>query len=550
MDKYWYKNAIIYSADVETFKDSNSDGVGDFQGMRYGLTYLASLGVDCLWLLPFFQSPNRDNGYDVQNYYEIDSRLGDLGDFSELLETAEEKGIRILMDLPVNHTSTEHAWFQQGRADKDSKYRDFYIWSEEKPKDDGQNMMTKGEGGAQEAGDQESHWEWDETAKAYYFHTFFKHQPDLNIANKDVQKEIFRIMHFWLRLGVSGFRIDAAPHMFKEKGEKRFQGDPHEVFRNMREFVETQKKDAILLAEVDLEPNKYKDFFGDEDQMHMLFNFYVNNYLFLGFAEEKASVVAKALKKIPPLQEKEQMAIFIRNHDELNLDKLSETEREKVFEKFAPDKDMRIFGRGIRRRLAPILGNDRRKIELANSLMLTLPGTPVVRYGQEIGMGEDLSMQGRSSVRTLMQWADAKNAGFSDAEPDRLVRNLISEGEFGYKKVNVNAQQRDSDSLLNWMSRAIKFRKEFEEFGWGDYTILDTGTDKVLAHYRESERGFALALHNFSDKAITVTLKLEDADEIVDVFGNKHYEAFDPINQRVKLTAYGYRWLHKRKLFL
>ena len=543
MDKYWYKNAIIYSADVETFKDSNNDGVGDLQGMKNALSYLSSLGVNCIWLLPIFETPNQDNGYDVQDYFNVDPRLGDLGDFSEFLEAAEEKGIRILIDLPVNHTSTQHFWFQEARKDENSRYRNFYIWSKDKPKENKKNMMA-------EDHEDGSRWEWDEEAQAYYFHTFFKHQPDLNMAEPLVQKEVFRIMHFWLRLGVSGFRIDAAPHMFKDKGDRQFEGDPHEIFRNFREFVETQKKDAILLAEVDLEPEKYQDFFGDEDQMHMLFNFYVNNYLFLGFAQEKATPVAKALKKIPPLQEKEQMAVFVRNHDELNLDKLSDKEKEVVFEKFAPDQDMRIFGRGIRRRLASMLGNDRRKIELAHSLLLTLPGSPVLWYGQEIGMGEDLSLEGRTSVRTAMQWANQKNGGFSDADPDKLVRNVISEGEFGYQNVNVNDQQRDPDSLLNWMGRAIKFRREFEEFGWGDYEVLKTGNDKVLVHARQSDKGYALALHNFSGEPQTVKLKLKDADEIQDIFGNERYEAFDPEVQEVELTAYGYRWLHKRKIFL
>lgn len=427
MNKYWYKNAVIYSLDVETFKDSNGDGIGDFKGLRNSLPYLSSLGITCLWLLPFFDTPNKDNGYDVRDYYKVDARLGDLGHFAELIDAAEEAGIRVIIDLAVNHNSTEHQWFQKSRKDKNSKFRNYYMWADEKPEDDNNNMMTGGEDGG-------SNWEYDGEADAYFYHTFFPHQPDLNISNEDVQEEIFRIMHFWLKLGVSGFRVDAAPHMFTEKGRADFGEDPHSIFRHFREFVETQKKDAILLAEVDLAPGKYEKFLGDEDQMHMLFNFYVNNYLFLSFAREEATPVAKALKKMPQIQEKEQMAIFLRNHDELNLDKLSEKEKQEVFRAFAPHENMRIFGRGIRRRLAPILGNDRRKLELAHSLLFTLPGTPVLRYGEEIGMGEDLSTEGRSSVRTVMQWANQKNGGFSDAPSDELIRNVISEGEFGYKK--------------------------------------------------------------------------------------------------------------------
>lgn len=543
MNKFWYKNAIIYSADVETFKDSNGDGIGDFEGLKNALTYLSSLGITCLWLQPIFDTPNKDDGYDVKDYYQIDPRLGDLGHFAQILDAAEEVGIRVLIDLPVNHTSMEHKWFQEARKDKNSKYRDFYIWVDEKPEDD-ENHKMAGDG------EDDSSWDYDEEAGAYYFHTFYAHQPDLNITNPEVQKEICRIMHFWLKLGVSGFRIDAAPHMFTEKGNENFEGDPHEVFRHLREFVETQKKDAIMLAEVDLEPKKYSRFFGDEDQMHMLFNFYVNNYLFLSFAREEATPVAKALNKMPQTSNKEQMAIFLRNHDELNLDKLTKKERKEVFEAFAPQENMRIFGRGIRRRLAPILNNDRKKLELANSLLFTLPGTPVIRYGQEIGMGENLDLKGRDSVRTVMQWSNEKNGGFSSADPDKIIRSTVSEGEFSYKKVNVNSQHLDPDSFLNWMGRAINFRKEFPEFGWGDYEVLKTRNKKVLAHCRKSEKGFALAVHNFSGEDVTIKLDLEEPDDIVDIFGNERYEKFDPKKQEIRLTAYGYRWLHQKKKFL
>ncbi|MDT0690482.1 alpha-amylase family protein [Salegentibacter sp. F188] len=543
MNKYWYKNAVIYCLDVETFKDSNGDGIGDFQGLTNGLTYLSSLGVNCLWLMPFFDSPNKDNGYDVRDYYKVDPRLGDVGHFAQLIDAADEVGIRILIDLAVNHTSTEHMWFQEARKDKNSKYRDFYIWVDEKPADEGENIMSGGD-------EEGSNWEWDEEAGAYYFHTFYTHQPDLNISNQKVQEEIFRIMQFWLKMGVSGFRIDAAPHMFNEKGKVDFCKDPHSVFRHFREFVETQKKDAILLAEVDLPPDEYEKFFGDEDEMHMLFNFYVNNYMFLSFAREEATPLADALKKMPQISEEEQMAIFVRNHDELNLSKLSDDEQQEVFEAFAPQEDMRIFGRGIRRRLASMFNNDRKKIELAYSLLFTLPGTPVLRYGQEIGMGEDLSMEGRSSVRTVMQWSDDKNGGFSDAPEDQLIRNIISDGDFSYKKINVNDQHRDHDSLLNWMAHAIKFRKEFREFGWGDYTVMDSGNKSVLAHCRNSDKGTAIAYHNFSDKEVVVKAKFEKPDEIVDIFGDERYDAFDPETQEIKLNPYGYRWLHKRKRFL
>ncbi|MCC8360394.1 alpha-amylase family protein [Salinimicrobium sediminilitoris] len=546
MNKYWYKNAVIYSLDVETFKDATGDGTGDFKGLKNALPYLSSLGITCLWLLPIFDTPNRDNGYDVKDYYKIDPRLGDLGHFTQLIDAAEEVGIRVLIDLAVNHTSTEHFWFQESRKDKNSEYRDYYIWVDEKPEDPEKNMMAA-------EGEESISWKYDRTAKAYYFHSFYPHQPDLNIANPQVQEEIFRIMQFWLKIGVSGFRIDAAPHMFKEKGRMDFEGDPHKIFRNFREFVETQKPDAILLAEVDLDPNQYNKYLGNEDQMHMLFNFYVNNFMFLSFAREEAIPVARALQRMPEeITRKEQLATFLRNHDELNLDKLSRTERDEVFKAFAPKENMRIFGRGIRRRLASMLGNDRKKMELAHSLLFTIPGTPVLRYGEEIGMGEDLSMEGRSSVRTVMQWANDRNGGFSTAPTENLIRNVISGGDFGYEKVNVNDQLRDPDSFLTWISKAIDYRKEFAEFGWGRNHVIDTGNPHVLGHYTKSEKGMGVAFHNFSGKEITIKLEVDKElfKDVVDVFGNIRYENFDPEKAEVKLTPYGYRWMHKKHNFL
>lgn len=546
MNKYWYKNAVIYSLDVETFKDGTGDGTGDINGLKSTLPYLSSLGVTCLWLLPIFDTPNRDNGYDVKDYYRIDPRLGDLGHFAQLIDAAEEIGVRIIIDLAVNHTSSEHFWFKESRKSKESKYRDYYIWVDEKPEDPAPNLMAA-------EGESSTSWKYDRTAKAYYFHSFYSHQPDLNIANPQVQEEIFRIMHFWLKLGVSGFRIDAAPHMFKEKGRMDFEGDPHKIFRNLRDFVETQKPDAILLAEVDLDPNQYNKYLGDEDQMHMLFNFYVNNFTYLAFAREEATPLIRALQRMPlEITEKEQLAIFLRNHDELNLSQLSRNEREEVFKAFAPRENMQIFGRGIRRRLASMLGNDRKKMELAHSLLLTLPGTPVLRYGEEIGMGEDLSMEGRSSVRTVMQWANEKNGGFSTAPTENLIRNVISGGDFGYEKVNVSDQLRDPDSFLSWISKAIDYRKEFREFGWGRTQIIDTGDPHVLGHYTQSDKGMGVAFHNMSGKELTIDLQIDEEEfkDVVDVFGNIKYENFNPNKPRVKLSPYGYRWMHKKHNYL
>lgn len=543
MNKLWYKNAVIYSVDVEAFKDSDNDGIGDFKGLKHRLHYLSGLGINCIWLLPFYDTPNKDNGYDVRDYYQIDRRLGDFGNFVEFLDAAEEEGIRVLVDLVVNHTSDQHFWFKEPRKDKNSPFRDFYIWSKTKPKNDGQHAILGAEQG-------HSNWEKDKKSGEYFYHTFYPNQPDLNITNTAVRKEIKKIMHFWLKLGISGFRIDAAPHMIRKKGKEKFEGDPHDVFRDLREFVENQKKDAILLAEVDVEPKKYRDFFGEDDQMHMLFNFYVNNYIFLALATETAAPLVKALKHLPHDSEKEQMANFLRNHDELDLERLTDKEREQVYKVYAPEENMRIFDRGIRRRLAPMLQNNRQKIELAYSLLFTLPGTPILRYGQEIGMGDDLSLKGRDSVRTLMQWSAEENGGFSNAPKNKLVRKIISKGPFSFEKINVNDQHRDPASLLNWMERAIRFRKECPEFGWGEYEAIDTGNPKVFAHMRRSEKGVILALHNFSQENVKVQLDFKEEMELFDVFGDKKYEAIGKNNPEIDLSPYGYRWMKKRKEFL
>ncbi|MGB7786310.1 MAG: alpha-amylase family protein [Salinimicrobium sp.] len=543
MNNLWYKNAVIYSLDVESFMDSDGDGIGDFKGLRHRLTYLSSLGVTCIWLLPFYASPNRDNGYDVEDYYQVDRRLGDLGHFAELVDAAEEVGIRIIIDLIVNHTSIDHFWFQEARKSKENKYRDFYIWCDEKPDDDGKNAIF---GDAQGG----STWEWDEEAGAYYYHTFYKHQPDLNLTNSNVQNEIMRIMHFWLKMGISGFRIDAAPHLIRQKGNEKFKEDPHEIFRNFRKYVEKAKKDAVLLAEVDVDPQDYKNYFGNEDQMHMLFNFYLNNYIFLALARKEAGPIIKALTNLPKLARQEQMANFLRNHDELDLERLTDGERQEVYKAFAPEDDMKIYGRGIRRRLAPMLKNDQKRIELAYSLLFTLPGTPVLRYGQEIGMGEDLSQEGRESVRTLMQWTQDENGGFSKAPKEKLVRKILEKGPFGYKEKNVNDQHRDPGSLLNWMIRAINLRKESPEFGYGEVEVLETYNPKVLAVCRSSHHGMGISVHNFSEEEVEVKLQLEDPQNFTEIFGDQTYDRFDPEDQKIKLSGCGYRWFRRRKFFL
>lgn len=538
MASNWYKNAIIYSLDVKTFMDSNGDGQGDFRGMEHRLDYLAGLGVTCLWLHPFFPSPQKDNGYDIADYYRVDPDLGNLGSFVEFVDKAKERGMRVLVDLVVNHTSNQHPWFLRSRRKAGSKYRSYYIWSEKKPRQSSPDtVFGEAQGG---------NWEYDAQAGAWYYHTFYPHQPDLNLTNPDVREEIRWIMRFWLKLGVAGFRVDAVPHMLREKGNEKFGEDPHNLLREWREFVEEQRKDAVLLAEVDTDPKRYADFFGDSDQMHMLFNFYLNNYLFLAFARQEATPVINALKKLPRPPEREQFATFLRNHDELDLERLKKKERQEVFDAFAPEENMRIYGRGIRRRLPPMLGNDRHRLELAYSLLFSLPGAPVFRYGDEIGMGDDLRLKERNSVRTVMQWSDEENGGFSSAPPDKLVLPAIREGEYGYPTLNVHRQMREKDSFLEWVERVISVRKECVEFGRGTWELIPSDNPAVLILCSRWKEGFSLAIHNFSARKCDVeldtkTLSDTEIEHLIDVFGDAVYEPFHG-DTKIHLNPFGYRW--------
>ncbi|MEQ8672347.1 MAG: alpha-amylase family protein [Aggregatilineales bacterium] len=530
----WYKDSIIYCLDVETYQDSDGDGIGDFRGLITRLPEISSLGINCIWLLPFYPSPNRDNGYDITDYYSVDPRLGTLGDFVEFMLRAKEYGIRVIVDLVVNHTSIDHPWFQAARADENSIYRDFYVWSDEKPEDADEGVVFPGV--------QESVWTYDRKAEAYYFHRFYKHQADLNIDNPAVRQEIKRIMGFWLQLGVSGFRVDAAPFLIELKGlDNPTTENPFGFLREMRQFLSWRKGDAIILAEANIAMDEVKDYFGDGTKLQMIFHFMLNQHLFLAMATGDAKYLKEGLNAPPEIPDTGQWAIFLRNHDEIDLGRLSDDERQLAFQAFGPDENMQIYDRGIRRRLAPMLHNDRRCLELAYSLMFTLPGTPVLRYGQEIGMGDDLSLKERNSVRTPMQWSREKNAGFSKANADALIRPVINEGDFSYEKVNFADQQRDPDSLLNWMERIIRARKQCPEFGFGKWEIVKTGDDGVFAHSCKWHEKEVVAVHNLRDKKATITLKHPKNTQLIDVLGNKVYTLQDG-SEEVKLDAYGYRW--------
>lgn len=537
----WYKNAIVYSLDVETFMDSDGDGIGDFQGLTKCLDHLSGIGITCLWLLPFYSSPNRDNGYDVMDYYNVDPRLGTLGDFVEFMHQARERGIRVIVDLVVNHTSIQHPWFQAARKDKNSKYRDFYVWSEDPPKFDPKLLMFPNV--------EDSIWDYDEEAGAYYLHHFYKEQPDLNISNRAVKEEICLIMGFWLELGVSGFRIDAAPFLIKGIGIKGAEREDLQGFLSeMREFVSSRRGDAVLLAEANVPPEQISVYFDKGDKMHMLFNFLLNQCMFLALARRESHPLRDGLKSLPDLPGICQWLNFVRHHDELALDRLNKSQQEEIFQAFAPDENMRIYGHGIRRRLPPMMNGDRRQIELVYSLMFSLPGTPLLRYGEEIGMGDDLSLEGRTSVRTPMQWSNAPNGGFSTAPPDALVRPVIAQGKYGYQRVNVATEQRDPNSLINWMERLIRTRKQCPELGVGSWQLLETDDLCVFAHCCEWQDKAVIALHNLADRACTVTLKLQDDKHLIDVFGDRQYELLSDESRSIPLEAFGYRWFRVNQI--
>jgi trehalose synthase len=534
----WWKNAVVYCVDVETFVDSNGDGIGDFAGLTSRVDYLAGLGVTCIWLMPFYPTPDLDDGYDVADYYSVDPRLGTLGDFVEFVRTTQDRGMKVIADLVVNHTSDRHPWFQAARSDPSSPYRDFYVWSDERPEDEPDDIVFPDE--------EDSVWSYDRKARAYYLHRFYHHQPDLNVVNPVVRDEIHRVMGFWLQLGLCGFRLDAVPYLL-ETGEAK--GVPPkenlDYLLDLRAFLTRRSGNAILLGEVNLEPEDLRRYFGDDrgDGLHMLFNFVVNQALYLSVVREDARPLRRALEGLPDVPATNGWANFVRNHDELTLDKLEDEEREEVFEALAPDEGMRLFGRGIRRRLPPMLGGDRRRLELVYSLLLSLPGTPVLLYGEEIGMGENLDVEGRLSVRTPMQWSPEANGGFSTAAAEDLCLPPVSAGDFSYERVNVRMQRHDSGSLLNWMERMIRMRKECPELGLGEFRVLDAGDDSVLAHRCDWGGRVLLAVHNLAAERRAVELRLDDGRRAVeDVLGGEA-RALEGGRLALELEPCGYRWL-------
>ncbi len=534
----WYKNAVIYCLSVATYMDANGDGIGDFQGLTRRLDYLQGIGVTALWLMPFQPSPFKDDGYDVADYYGVDPRYGTLGDFVEFAHGCWQRGMRLLIDLVVNHTSNEHPWFKGACRDPQSKYREWYVWSKKKPRNAASGIVFPGV--------QKSTWTYDQTAKAYYFHRFYDFQPDLNTANPEVQAEILKIMGFWLQLGVSGFRMDAVPFVIAEKGPKITKPkEQYEMLRGFTQFLNWREGQAIILGEANVLPDTDMDYFGAAgERLQMMFNFEVNQNLFLALATSDSRPLVKAMRATKSRPATAQWGQFLRNHDELDLGRLKEAERETVFAAFGPDSDMQLYGRGIRRRLAPMLQGDRRRLELAYSLMMTLPGTPVIRYGDEIGMGDDLHLPERNCARTPMQWSTEPHAGFT--KNDKPILPTISVGPYGFQHINVAAQRRDPNSLLNWMERTIRMRKEVPEIGWGDFSFISTGTPQVLAMRYNWRNNSVLFVHNLSSEPREVRLTLKGDDEedcmLANLLSDDHSRSEKGGLHYILLEPYGYRW--------
>jgi maltose alpha-D-glucosyltransferase/alpha-amylase len=535
IDDLWYKNAVIYCLDVEKYQDANGDGIGDFEGLMRRLDYLAGLGVTCVWLQPFYGSPNKDNGYDVSDYYSVHEKHGSLGDFVNFMNHAQAIGMRVIVDLVVNHTSVDCPWYQIARSDAKSFFHDWYVWADERPKNHKSGIVFPGE--------QTTTWTLDRKAKKYYFHRFYNHQPDLNTWNPYVRAEIHKIMGFWLQLGVSGFRMDAVPFLIEKKGPGVETQQDFNILKEMREFLQWRAGDAVLLAEANVPPDESMNYFGsDGDRLQMMLNFAVNQRLFYALATADIEPLVWALEETQKRPANAQWVQFLRSHDELDLGRLTEEQREKVFDAFAPKETMQLYDRGIRRRLAPMLGNNRQRLELAFSLLFSLPGTPMMQYGDEIGIGDNLKLPERECARTPMQWTSERHGGFSRAA--RVVRPVINDSVFGYQKVNVSDMRRDPQSLLNWTERIIRMRKECPEISWGTFSVLRTTEPSVLALRYDWRDTSLVTLHNFANRDVKVKLKIgvERDDMLVDVFSDLHSRVRNDGMHLIPLDGYAWRW--------
>jgi maltose alpha-D-glucosyltransferase / alpha-amylase len=541
-DPLWYKKAVIYELHIRAFNDSNGDGHGDIPGLIEKLPYLQDLGVTCLWILPHYPSPLRDDGYDIADFYAVHPDYGTLADFQRLVDEAHKRDIRILSELVVNHTSDQHAWFQEARRDPKSPKRDYYVWSDTDDKYKEARIIF--------LDTERSNWTWDPVAKQYFWHRFFSHQPDLNYDNPEVQEAMLDVMRFWLNMGVDGFRCDAVPYLFEREGTNcENLPETHAFLKKLRKAIDTEYPDKMLLAEANQWPADVRVYFGDGDEFNMGFHFPVMPRLFMAVRREDRTPIVEILQQTPDIPENCQWAIFLRNHDELTLEMVTDEDRDYMYREYATDPRMRI-NLGIRRRLAPLMDNGRRRIELMHSLLFTLPGTPVMYYGDEIGMGDNIYLGDRNGVRTPMQWTSDRNAGFSRADGARLYAPVIADPVYGYQSINVEAQERTRSSLLSWVKRLIRVRQRYPAFAMGKLRWLNPDNRKVLAFMREYEGQSILIVCNLSRYAQPAVLDLRDWEGQVpiELMGETPFPMISGLPYQLTLGPYMFLWFRLEKL--
>jgi maltose alpha-D-glucosyltransferase / alpha-amylase len=541
-DPLWYKDAVFYELHVKAFQDGSGDGIGDFRGLITRLDYVQDLGADCIWLLPFYPSPLRDDGYDIADYYGVHPNYGTIEDVQAFLDAAHARGMRVIADLVLNHTSDQHAWFQRARrAPKGSPERDWYVWSDgDERYPEARIIFTDTE---------PSNWTWDPVAGQYYWHRFFAHQPDLNWDNPEVKETMFRVMEYWLERGLDGFRADAVPYLIERDGTIcENLPETHEILKEFRTRLDSRYPGRILLAEANQWPDDVRPYFGDSDEFHMAFHFPLMPRIFMAVRQGIRRPIVEIIERTPEIPEDCQWCMFLRNHDELTLEMVTDEERDYMYREYAADPRMRL-NLGIRRRLEPLMENDRRKIELLNSILFTMPGTPIIYYGDEIGMGDNIYLGDRDGVRTPMQWSPDRNAGFSRAEPQRLYLPVITDSVYGFNGVNVEAQERSPFSLLNWMKRLIQVRKAHRAFGRGTIEFLRPENETVLAYLREHEGDVILVVNNLSGSAQPVRLELGRFAGCVPVelLGHTEFLPIEETPYSLTLGPYGFFWFALRR---
>jgi maltose alpha-D-glucosyltransferase/alpha-amylase len=541
-DALWYKDSVIYQVHVRAFYDSDGDGIGDFHGLAQKLAYLQDLGINAIWLMPFFPSPLRDDGYDISDYRTVHPSYGTLDDFKAFLEAAHQRGIRVIIEMVLNHTSDQHPWFQESRSSQDNPRRDWYVWSDTDTKYKGTRIIFL---------DTElSNWAWDPVSKQYYWHRFFSHQPDLNYDNPRVRDEMWDVMKFWLEMGVDGFRLDAVPYLMEREGTNcENLPETHGVLKELRTRLDHEYPGRMLLAEANQWPADLRAYFGNGDEFHMAFHFPLMPRMFMGVKLEDRKPITEILKQTPEIPESCQWCLFLRNHDELTLEMVTDMERDYMYDEYASEKAMRL-NLGIRRRLAPLLDNDRRKVELMNGMLMSLPGTPIIYYGDEIGMGDNVNLGDRNGVRTPMQWDGGWNGGFSAADPESLYAPLLLNPVYGFQAINVQSQKRFDHSLLSWMKRLVQVRKSSPVMGRGTIEFLYPANHRVLAYMRKLGNETVLVVNNLSSKAQAVELDLKayKGNVLIEMFGRNLFPRIGELPYLLTLGPYEFYWFRLRRI--